>query len=138
MTWAKKRLFLSAALSRRLYNSDAYNLPSRFLDEVPEHLVERLNGLDSRWGAAGSGQRAAQNHRTSMLGALPVPSDTGYEPEEPFVDHLQVGMRVRHPDWGIGTIKERIGEGDDLKIVVTFAGVGRKKLAPQYVHLERA
>jgi len=61
-----------------------------------------------------------------------------YEPVEPFVDHLQVGMRVRHPDWGIGTIRERIGEGEDLKVVVTFAGVGRKKLAPQFVHLERA
>jgi DNA helicase-2/ATP-dependent DNA helicase PcrA len=54
------------------------------------------------------------------------------------VDNLQVGMRVRHPDWGIGTIKERIGEGEDLKVVVTFAGVGRKKLAAKFVHLERA
>jgi DNA helicase-2/ATP-dependent DNA helicase PcrA len=53
------------------------------------------------------------------------------------VDHLQVGMRVRHPDWGIGTIKERIGEGEDLKVVVTFAGVGRKKLAARFVNLER-
>jgi ATP-dependent DNA helicase UvrD/PcrA len=47
-------------------------------------------------------------------------------------------MRVRHPDWGIGIIKERIGEGEDLKVVVTFAGLGRKKLAPRFVYLERA
>ncbi|MEK7205589.1 MAG: DUF3553 domain-containing protein, partial [candidate division NC10 bacterium] len=64
--------------------------------------------------------------------------ETRYEAEEAFVDHLQVGMRVRHPDWGIGTIKERIGEGEDLKVVVTFAGVGRKKLAARFVNLERA
>ena len=54
------------------------------------------------------------------------------------MDHLQVGMRVRHPEWGVGTIKERIGEGEDLKVVITFAGVGRKKLAASFVQLDRA
>jgi DNA helicase-2/ATP-dependent DNA helicase PcrA len=127
MTRAKARLFLSAALSRRLYNSDAYNLPSRFLDEVPEHLVERVDGL-------GGGRETRAESREPRRESVGV----RYEPVEPFVDHLQVGTRVRHPDWGIGTIKERIGEGEDLKIVVTFAGIGRKKLAPQFVHLEKA
>jgi DNA helicase-2/ATP-dependent DNA helicase PcrA len=47
-------------------------------------------------------------------------------------------MRVRHAEWGIGTIRERIGEGEDLKIVVTFAGVGRKKLAAKFAQLEQA
>ncbi len=121
MTRAKDRLFLSAALSRRLYNNTAYNLPSRFLDEVPAHLLERVDGLLEGRGAP----------RQTAAG----PSG---EADEPFVDHLQVGMRVRHPDWGIGTIRERIGEGEDLKVVVTFAGVGRKKLAPKLVRLERA
>lgn len=60
------------------------------------------------------------------------------ESETPFVDHLQVGMRVRHSEWGVGTIKERIGEGEDLKVVITFAGVGRKKLAASFVQLDRA
>jgi DNA helicase-2/ATP-dependent DNA helicase PcrA len=130
MTRAKDRLFLSAALSRRLYNNDAYNLPSRFLDEMPEHLVERLDGLQSSWGSGARGR---------VPGVIDSePAGPRYEPVEPFVDHLQVGMRVRHPDWGIGTIRERIGEGEDLKVVVTFAGVGRKKLAAKFVHLERA
>ena len=127
MTRAKARLFLSAALSRRLYNNDAYNLPSRFLDEVPTHLLERVDGLGGR-----------REPRDESREPRREPAGPRYEPEEPFVDHLQVGMRVRHPDWGIGTIRERIGEGEDLKVVVTFAGVGRKKLAPQFVHLERA
>ncbi|MFI5341827.1 MAG: ATP-dependent helicase, partial [Candidatus Methylomirabilales bacterium] len=50
MTRAKDRLFLSAALSRRLYNNDAFNLPSRFLDEVPVPLVERVDGLQNSRG----------------------------------------------------------------------------------------
>jgi PcrA/UvrD tudor domain len=58
--------------------------------------------------------------------------------EESFVDFLQVGARVRHPDWGVGVIRERIGDGEDLKVVVSFAGVGRKKLAAKFAPLERA
>ncbi len=127
MTRAKDRLFLSAALSRRIYNSDNYNLPSRFLDEVPERLVERLDGM----GMTREPRAASREPRKSSAGPR-------YEVDETFVDHLQVGMRVRHPDWGIGTIRERIGEGEDMKVVVTFAGVGRKKLAPKFVQLERA
>ena len=138
MTRAKARLFLSAALSRRLYNSDNYNLPSRFLDEVPDQLVERIDGLHSNWGLGARGQGLGLNSRSPVPGPRSARADARYEADEPFVDHLQVGMRVRHPDWGIGTIKERIGEGEDLKVVVTFAGVGRKKLAPKFVHLERA
>jgi len=126
MTRAKARLFLSAALSRRLYTNAAYNLPSRFLDEVPQHLVERVDGL--------GGYREPRAASREPRGA----AGPRYEAEEAFVDHLQVGMRVRHPDWGIGTIKERIGDGEDLKVVVTFAGVGRKKLAARFVNLERA
>jgi DNA helicase-2/ATP-dependent DNA helicase PcrA len=127
MTRAKERLYVSAALSRRLYTNNAFNLPSRFLDEIPELLLERVNGLGG-YGASSAERRVPRKSA----------AEPRYEAEEPFVDHLQVGMRVRHPDWGIGTIKERIGEGEDLKVVVTFAGVGRKKLAARFVHLERA
>jgi DNA helicase-2/ATP-dependent DNA helicase PcrA len=140
MTRARQQLFLTSALSRRLYNNDSYNLPSRFLDELPERLVQRWNGM-------GRVEKRGLGFRDQGVGMRPpVPSrqppapkrDFQYQPETQFVDHLQVGMRVRHPEWGVGTIKERIGEGEDLKVVITFAGVGRKKLAASFVQLDRA
>jgi DNA helicase-2/ATP-dependent DNA helicase PcrA len=139
MTRARERLYLSAALSRRLYNNDSFNLPSRFLDEVPAHLLERVNGMSGRQrGSAESRVPRAECWGAGDGGRAPEQASQGprYEPLEPFVDHLQVGMRVRHPDWGIGTIRERIGEGEDLKVVVTFAGVGRKRLAARFAQLE--
>jgi DNA helicase-2/ATP-dependent DNA helicase PcrA len=154
MTRAKQQLFLTSALSRRLYNNDNYNLPSRFLDEVPERLVQRWNGLGSAkcqalgaesggWRAASREPRADGRDRTQSVWSStsdlgPRTADRHYESETPFVDNLLVGMRVRHPEWGVGTIKERIGEGEDLKVVVTFAGVGRKKIAASFVQLDRA
>jgi DNA helicase-2/ATP-dependent DNA helicase PcrA len=137
MTRAMERLFLTAALSRRLYNSDNFNLPSRFLDELPAHLVERWNGMGARVASRDTGTDG-RGWRAETRDPSREPSGLRYEAEEPFVDHLQVGMRVRHREWGVGIIKERIGEGEDLKVVVTFAGVGRKKLAASFVHLERA
>jgi DNA helicase-2/ATP-dependent DNA helicase PcrA len=137
MTRAMERLFLTAALSRRLYNSDNFNLPSRFLDELPDHLVERWNGMGARVASRGA-RTDGRGWRVETQEPSREPAGLRYEAEEPFVDHLQVGMRVRHRDWGVGIIKERIGEGEDLKVVVTFAGVGRKKLAASFVHLERA
>ena len=134
MTRAKARLFLSAALSRRMFNNNNYNLPSRFLDEIPSHLVERVDGL----GRRPETRAPSAERRVPSRGPRAASHEEYSEAEEGFVDHLQVGMRVRHPDWGIGIIKERIGEGEDLKVVITFAGVGRKKLAAQFVHLERA
>jgi len=45
---------------------------------------------------------------------------------------------VRHPEWGVGRIRERIGHGDDMKVVVTFPGIGIKKLKVKYAPLTRA
>ncbi|MGH9439179.1 MAG: hypothetical protein ACRD22_15100 [Terriglobia bacterium] len=49
-----------------------------------------------------------------------------------------MGARVRHPKYGFGTIVEREGEGEDLKLTVSFPGYGRKKLIERYASLERA
>jgi DNA helicase-2/ATP-dependent DNA helicase PcrA len=147
MTRARERLFLTSALMRRLYNSSSYNLPSRFLDEVPATLVTRLGGSNGRgmgyasreprtFGRApvGGGDRWRRDYGPPAAARRAAPGSD----EAAFVDHLQVGKRVRHPEWGVGTIRERIGEGEDLKVVVTFAGVGRKKLAAALVPLEPA
>ena len=125
MTRAKKRLYLTAAVQRRLYGGEGFNLPSRFLEEIPSHLLKRIEA------------RAAPF--PSSLEAFVEPGPR-YEPEadqEPFVDFFQPGIRVRHPDWGVGTIKERIGSGEEMKVVVTFAGIGTKKLKVKYAHLTR-
>jgi DNA helicase-2/ATP-dependent DNA helicase PcrA len=126
MTRAKKRLYLTAAVQRRLYGGESFNLPSRFLEEVPSHLLKRIEA-----GAA---------PHPSSIEALVEPGPR-YETEadrEPFVDFYQPGIRVRHPEWGVGTIKERIGSGEEMKVVVTFVGIGTKKLKVKYAHLTRA
>ncbi len=49
---------------------------------------------------------------------------------------MRPGVRVRHPLFGVGTVLRRDGDGDDLKLTVSFAGVGAKKLMARYAGLE--
>ncbi|HLC22083.1 MAG TPA: UvrD-helicase domain-containing protein [Candidatus Methylomirabilis sp.] len=119
MTRAKHRLYLTSARQRRLYGSRSFNLPSRFLDEIPAEVLEIRESI-------GRGDPAGR----------PYVADRPYN-DEVFLDRLYPGARVRHPDFGIGVIRERTGSGDNLKVVVKFNGVGEKKLLVKYAQLEQ-
>ncbi len=130
MTRAKHRLYLTSARQRRLYGSRSFNLPSRFLDEIPAEVLE----IRDRW--------ASQGDRAWLPGEGVAAFGRGDPPgrpysDEAFVDRLYPGARVRHPDFGIGVIRERTGSGDNLKVVVKFNGVGEKKLLVKYAQLEQ-
>ncbi len=130
MTRAKRRLYLTSARQRRLYGSKSFNLPSRFLEEIPPGVFQ----VQDAWGShAPSAARVAAEdlavyERSTM--------DADGQGDEPFVDRLHPGARVRHPDWGIGVIRERAGQGADLKVTVRFNGVGDKRLLVRYAQLE--
>jgi DNA helicase-2/ATP-dependent DNA helicase PcrA len=49
---------------------------------------------------------------------------------------LRPGVRVRHPLFGVGTVLRREGGAEDLKLTVSFPGVGAKKLVARYAGLE--
>jgi DNA helicase-2/ATP-dependent DNA helicase PcrA len=126
VTRAKKRLFLTAAVQRRLYGGESFNLPSRFLEEITPHLLERIEAPSPSYATSLEGYGA------SVL-RYEVEAD-----QTPFVDFYQPGIQVRHPEWGVGRIRERMGNGDEMKVVVTFPGIGTKKLKVKYAQLTRA
>ena len=51
-------------------------------------------------------------------------------------DEMRPGARVRHPLFGVGTVLRREGDGEDLKLTVSFPGVGAKKLVARFAGLE--
>jgi DNA helicase-2/ATP-dependent DNA helicase PcrA len=50
----------------------------------------------------------------------------------------RLGSRVRHPKYGLGTVVDCEGEGQDAKVTVSFPGYGKKKLVERYASLTRA
>ena len=93
--------------------------PSRFLAEIPGAAVEA------------TGARPAPRERPPRPPVI-APSGRAAKTAE-----LRPGTRVRHPLFGVGTVVQSDGSGEDLKLTVSFAGVGAKRLVARYAGLER-
>jgi DNA helicase II / ATP-dependent DNA helicase PcrA len=142
MTRAQSRLVVTSAARRRVFGEYQATEPSRFLDEIPAELVERIAPA---WNAAsqGSFQHSHYEFRTNPYGRKPpsrVREETSYDyaSEDQSVSGLRAGVRVRHQQFGVGTIVSVEEHNDDLKVTVRFAAVGVKKLLSKYAKLELA
>jgi len=143
MTRAQSNLVLTSAARRRVFGEYQATEPSRFLDEIPAELVERMAPT---WNAAYQ-SAFSHNHydfRTNPYGrkgrgpAREAPASYAYEDEDQSGTSLRVGMRVRHQQFGVGTVMSVEEHNDDLKVTVRFAAVGIKKLLSKYAKLEPA
>jgi len=144
MTRARARLVLTGAARRRIFGEYQSSEPSRFIDEVPAELVERITPSFSSPGYQGNFPH--YEFRTNPYGrgrrGNRVREETAtyaYEDEDQSTGMaLRLGMRVRHPQFGIGTVLSVEALNDDTKLVVRFAAVGQKTLRAKYAKLEPA
>ncbi len=116
ITRAKRFLILSHATTRNLFGATNYNSPSRFLDEIPATLVTEADKRPRRTDREKSG--------------APVPTLSG--------DEVGEGDRIRHQQWGPGTIVAVNGSGDRAEAVVRFDEAGEKRLLLAWAPLEKA
>ena len=117
LTRARRRLYLSFAQSRMLHGQTRYNVPSRFLEEIPQALVLRVNSR-----RRGFGERA--------LGELDAPAYAA-----PAASPWRVGQNVMHAKFGPGVIVNAEGRGADARVQVNFRSAGLKWLALEYAKL---
>jgi DNA helicase-2/ATP-dependent DNA helicase PcrA len=144
MTRAERRLFLTGAARRRVFGEYQSTEPSRFLDEVPSELVERITpAFTSAYQS--SFQHAHYEFRTNPYGRGGRPArfkegspKYSYEDEDQSAFGVRVGMRVKHAQFGVGTVLAVEEHTDDYKITVRFNSVGQKKLLARFAKLEPA
>ena len=133
MTRAMERLHLSWAQSRQVFGQRRLSEPSRFLLEIPRDRLEVT--ADAAYEAPSRERRPATSWRPRTGG---TPRDPG--PPAPAVPAhaMRPGVKVRHPLFGVGTVLRSEGAGDDLKLTVSFTGIGAKRLVARYAGLELA
>jgi DNA helicase-2/ATP-dependent DNA helicase PcrA len=157
MTRAKERLVMTSAARRRVFGDYQATVPSRFIDEVPPHLLEEvpswpapqpsLHGRSSSsWlghgGAAaaddsdGYGFHRRRGRRGRWREAPKVYADEDEDQSVPT--GLRPGIRVRHPRFGLGTVLSVEPLDGDVKLVVRFTSGGQKTLMARYAKLEVA
>ena len=149
MTRAKDRLTVTYASNRRFYGSEGYEgtRPSRFLAEIPEHLVEEIASHGTHGKAPVLWDDAANSIENiekflAARGMKPQPrhSSSGLTfdgPRPAASRRWKLGAQVKHSKYGLGTVVACEGEGEDSKVTVSFPGYGRKKLVERYASLER-
>jgi DNA helicase-2/ATP-dependent DNA helicase PcrA len=121
VTRARQRLYLCFAQSRMLHGQMRYNLPSRFIDEIPADLLKYLT---ARAGKAGFGAVSP----APTFGSAPRPGDSGF----------RIGQSVTHAKFGLGVIVNAEGGGADARVQINFGHAGMKWLALSVAKLEAA
>ncbi|MFQ3323698.1 MAG: DNA helicase-2/ATP-dependent DNA helicase PcrA [Pseudomonadales bacterium] len=114
ITRAMVKLYITYAECRRLYGSDNFNAPSRFLREIPAECLQEV-------------RLGSQITRPVLFGA---PDDA--EPQQ----GISLGGRVFHQVFGEGTVLNVEGAGDNARVQVNFDNEGSKWLVLQYAGLQ--
>ncbi|MDA8107176.1 MAG: UvrD-helicase domain-containing protein [Betaproteobacteria bacterium] len=136
ITRARARLYLSFAQTRMLHGQTRYNLPSRFLDEIPAALLKWLTprpGEARRAPAAFPAPAWTGAARGTPLRASPFGRRVAAE-----AGGFRVGQSVLHPKFGAGVIVDAEGQGGDARVQVNFGKQGLKWLALSVAKLEAA
>lgn len=150
MTRAKEKLYLSRSVRRLLWGNDNYNLPSRFLDEIPQQLLDvqgsggqvrnetyeeqtaRNNNYGGLWGkpSNGAGSFGAKKAAPSFYSG-------GTDGENKEVALINVGDKVQHSKFGIGVVVGSSGSGDTTELKVAFPDQGIKQLLLKYAPIKK-
>ncbi|MFG3055644.1 DNA helicase PcrA [Kitasatospora sp. NPDC048239] len=149
LTRARERLYLTRSVLRSAWGQPAYNPASRFLEEIPETLVEwkrkgAASAPASRGYSSGSGGFAGSGggSRGSARGGAAASPKAGWGQSarravEREVVALAVGDRVTHDTFGLGTVVATTGVGDKAQATVDFGTDGRKQLLLRYAPVEK-
>jgi DNA helicase II / ATP-dependent DNA helicase PcrA len=122
LTRAEKRLYISRAEYRLTFGTPKYNPASRFLDEIPSALLEWKNEGKPSYTSSSTVKK-------SRLPSGPPPRATG---KISSAMALEVGQRVSHDTFGLGTVVATTGAGDKAEATINFGAYGDKRLLLRY------
>ncbi|MEV7354554.1 DNA helicase PcrA [Kitasatospora sp. NPDC091276] len=160
LTRARQRLYLTRSVLRSAWGQPAYNPASRFLEEIPENLVEwkrtgaaqapaaRGFSSGSSWGkssSGGGGSRSSSGSSGSSGSSASAKPKAGWgqsarrggQVVEQDAVSLAIGDRVTHDTFGLGTVVGVTGVGDRAQATVDFGSEGRKQLLLRYAPVEK-
>jgi DNA helicase-2/ATP-dependent DNA helicase PcrA len=155
MTRARTSLTLTRAVYRRVFGNERQlraSRPSRFLGEIPSELVDTIRGSMAEIGETRryepdpeysySSEEFLRRVRGGKAPATAArrqqgPATFGRSSSRNGGDVSPLlGRKVRHPEYGVGTIVGVEGDDDDRRLSVSFPGRGTKKFIERYAQLE--
>lgn len=135
ITRAMKRLYLTLALQRTLFGQMNSTMPSNFLMDIPTELVDQRGAerekpmYQARAVGSGNYDRAPREKKVWNNVISQVRNNEGLV--------LAVGDKVKHDDFGLGTVITTTGEGARQTAEIRFEQVGTKRLMVRVAPIER-
>lgn len=145
ITRARKRLHLSLAMTRSTFGDTMVASPSRYLQEIPAELIDWREAPGSGGGFR-SGARSLGSGRDGFRYTASLPPG---KPKTEWANRvtstvrdngdltLAVGDRIRHVDFGDGTVSGITGSGPKSIAEVQFDTAGRKRLLIKIAPIEK-
>ncbi|MBS4536993.1 UvrD-helicase domain-containing protein [Clostridium sp. D2Q-11] len=128
ITRAEEKLFMTYTTLRTIYGKTSYNSVSRFIGEIPEGLVDEINNRFEP--------------KKKRMSKEPQKYFTGYTYENTSTEKkgdvkINIGDKVKHKSWGIGTVVSMQGSGDSKEATIAFKDKGIKKLLVSLAPIEK-
>ncbi|MEX3715934.1 DNA helicase PcrA [Cytobacillus horneckiae] len=134
ITRAEKELYITNAQMRTLFGRTNMNLPSRFIKEIPEDLIEGVEPASSGRGNSPFGSSShsrMQNRRKAVV--RPSIESTGGDDVS-----WAVGDKAVHGKWGTGTVVSVKGSGEGTELDIAFPKpVGIKRLLAKFAPITK-
>ena len=146
ITRARKRLFMSLAMSRTQYGDTKVAMPSRYLQEIPAELIDWKQSPGMANSRGGTQPRALNSRRQFSVAGSASWAD---KPKTEWANsvpaklrdngdlELAAGDRIRHADFGEGRVNQVTGEGAKRVAHCVFDTAGPKKLLIKIAPIER-
>lgn len=141
ITRAEKSLFITNAQMRTLFGRTNMNPASRFINEIPEELLEEIQpakkiGTPFGYRGSANGSQGTSFGSTAVRKPVmrPVAATTGGN-EIPWI----VGDKAEHGKWGTGTVVSVKGEGEGIELDIAFPSpIGIKRLLAKFAPIKKA
>ncbi|MGW6565950.1 DNA helicase PcrA [Streptomyces sp. NPDC054975] len=135
ITRARERLYLTRSSMRSAWGQPSYNPASRFLEEIPPTYLEwKRTGPMVKPAGPTSGITSSLSSSLSRSG--PSGFATRRTSDKPVIA-LQVGDRVTHDQFGLGTVMQVTGAGADAQATIDFGDEKPKRLLLRYAPVEK-
>lgn len=141
ITRAKRRLHLTRARTRMLFGCTKFNRPSRFVEEIPQKLLEISGNVPPAASYSSSAHRISPSD--SNYKAQKSPASRGFSSPSAFSapqkssETYKVGDTVVHKAYGEGIVLSAKPMGNDTMLEIAFTKAGTKKIMANYAKIEK-
>lgn len=132
ITRAMQTLYITHANMRYMHGNNNFLIPSRFIGEIDDHLLEPIRTNNN------TGYNSHIKQKINTQDFEDYSQETGADnfSQEDSYTYIKIGQRVRHMKFGKGVILSYTGKGDNLKIHINFESYGKKWLVLSYAQLD--